>query len=110
LVGAVRQEDMVARLGGDEFVIALWEIGQADEGVTKLVEKVIEAVSQPYRINSRDVSITASVGVGIYPTHGDEVVALMKSADQALIEAKRTGKNDFRIAARSDLIGITRLK
>ena len=110
LVGAVRQEDMVARLGGDEFVIALWEIGQADEGVTKLVEKVIEAVSQPYRIDSRDVSITASVGVGIYPTHGDEVVALMKSADQALIEAKRTGKNDFRIAARSDLIGITRLK
>ena len=99
LVSAVRQEDMVARLGGDEFVIALWEIGQADEGVTKLVEKVIEAVSQPYRINSREVSITASVGVGIYPTHGDDVLTLMKSADQALMEAKRTGKNDFRIAA-----------
>ena len=109
LVAAVRQEDMVARLGGDEFVIALWEISHTD-GVTALVAKVIEAVSQPYNINNCDVNITASVGVGIYPTHGEEVVSLMKSADQALFEAKRTGKNDFRIAARSDLIGIARLK
>jgi len=98
LVAAVRQEDTVARMGGDEFVIALWELSHADD-VTGLVSKVIQAVSQPYRIQDRDVRITASVGVGIYPTHGEEVETLMKSADLALYEAKHTGKNNYRIAA-----------
>ncbi len=98
LVAAVRQEDTVARLGGDEFVIALWESNHAD-GVARLVSKVIRAVSQPYRIHDRDVNITASVGVGIYPTHGEEAETLMKSADLALYDAKRAGKNNYRIAA-----------
>ena len=49
------------------------------------------------------MNITVSVGVGIYPTHGEEVDTLMKSADLALHEAKRTGKNDYRIAAYSDM-------
>jgi diguanylate cyclase (GGDEF)-like protein len=107
LVAAVRQEDTVARLGGDEFVIALWELNHAD-GVAKLVSKVIQAVSQPYTIQGRDVSITVSVGVSIYPTHGEEVETLMKSADLALYEAKRTGKNDYRIATRTDLLAMAR--
>jgi two-component system, cell cycle response regulator len=98
LVAAVRQQDTVARLGGDEFVIALWELSQADD-VARLASKVIQAVSQSYRIQGRDVNITASVGVGIYPTHGDAVETLMKRADLALYDAKRAGKNGFRIAA-----------
>jgi two-component system cell cycle response regulator len=102
LVAAVRQEDTVARLGGDEFVIVLWELLHAD-GVAKLVSKVIQAVSQPYSIQDRCVSMTVSVGVGIYPLHGEDVETLMKSADLALYEAKRTGKNDYRIAMRPDL-------
>lgn len=107
LVAAVRQEDTVARLGGDEFVIALWELSHAD-GVAKLVSKVMQAVSQPYCIQDRGVSMTVSVGVGIYPTHGEEVETLMKSADMALYEAKRTGKNDYRIAAHIDLLAMPR--
>jgi len=107
LAAAVRQEDTVARMGGDEFVIGLWELNHA-EGVAKLVTKVIQAVSQPYRIQDREVRITASVGVGIYPLHGDEVETLMKSADLALYEAKRTGKNVYRIAARRDLLAVVR--
>jgi two-component system, cell cycle response regulator len=98
LVAAVRQQDTVARLGGDEFVIALWELSQADD-VARLASKVIQAVSQSYRIQGLDVNITASVGVGIYPTHGDAVETLMKRADMALYDAKRSGKNGFRIAA-----------
>ena len=107
LVAAVRQEDTVARMGGDEFVIALWELTHAD-GVAKLVSKVIQAVSQPYSIQGHDVNITASAGVGIYPTHGEQVETLMKNADLALFEAKRTGKNDYRIAARPDQLAVTR--
>lgn len=99
LVAAVRQEDTVARLGGDEFVIGLWNLKHAD-AVASLVLKVIQAVSQPYRIQGRDVRMTASIGVGIYPTHGEEVETLMKSADLAMYEAKRTNKNDYRSAHR----------
>jgi len=107
LTAAVRQEDTVARMGGDEFVIGLWELNHA-EGVAKLVTKVIQAVSQPYRIQDREVHVTASVGVGIYPLHGDAVETLMKSADLALFEAKRTGKNNYRMAARTDLLAVVR--
>ncbi len=103
LVAAVRQEDTVARLGGDEFVIVLWELTHA-EGVATLVSKMVRAMSQPYSIEGRDVNLTVSVGVSIYPMHGEGVETLMKSADQALYEAKRTGKNDYRIAAHNDLL------
>ncbi len=101
LVAAVRQEDTVARMGGDEFVIGLWELSHADE-VTKLVSKVIHAMSQPYHIQGSDVNLSASIGVSIYPAHGDEVGTLMKSADLALYEAKRAGKNGYRIAQRPE--------
>jgi diguanylate cyclase (GGDEF)-like protein len=103
LVAAVRQEDTVARLGGDEFVIALPELAHGDD-VAELVSKVIQAMSQPYNIQGRDVNVTASVGVSIYPTHGEDVETLMKSADLALYEAKRSGKNDYRISAYADLL------
>ncbi|MFZ3042474.1 MAG: diguanylate cyclase [Thiobacillus sp.] len=102
LVAAVREEDTVARMGGDEFVIGLWESADA-EGVAGLASKVIQAVSPPYRILGREVRITASVGVAMYPKHGKEAEMLMRRADQALYEAKRAGKNDYRIAARGDL-------
>ncbi len=102
LEAAVRQEDTVARMGGDEFVIGLWEISHAD-AAARLASKIIQAVSQPYRIQDRSVSVTASVGVGIYPHHGEDVETLLKRADLALYEAKHSGKNDYRIAARSDL-------
>jgi diguanylate cyclase (GGDEF)-like protein len=101
LVSAVRQEDTVARLGGDEFVIALWELNHPDS-VSSLVSKIIQTVSQPYSIDGRTLCMTVSVGIGIYPTHGEDVETLMKGADKALYEAKRTGKNDYRIATRID--------
>ena len=50
--------------------------------------------------------MTASIGVSIYPTHGEEAETLMKSADLALYEAKRNGKNDYRIAARTEQLAM----
>jgi two-component system, cell cycle response regulator len=101
LVATVREEDTVARLGGDEFIIALWHVSGTDDAAT-VASKVIEAVSQPYGIEGHTLSITISAGVGVYPVHGEDADTLMKSADQALYEAKRAGKNAYRISERTD--------
>src|SRR5450756_3223606 len=101
LVATVREEDTVARLGGDEFIIALWHVSGIDDAA-KVALKVIEAVSQPYAIEGHTVSITTSAGVGIYPVHGEDADTLMKSADLALYEAKRAGKNAYRISERTE--------
>jgi diguanylate cyclase (GGDEF)-like protein len=102
LLGAVRQEDTVARVGGDEFVIALPELSHAED-MAELVSKVIQVVSQPWSFQGRGARVTASVGVSIYPTHGEDVETLMKSADLALYEAKHSGKNAYRISGYADL-------
>jgi len=60
--------------------------------------RVIEAVSQPYLIEGHAVSVATSAGVSIYPDHGEDADTLMKSADLALYEAKRAGKNAYRIS------------
>ena len=96
LSAAVREEDTVARLGGDEFVIVLHLSGGADAG--PVASKIIKAVSQPYDIEGQAVGITISAGVALYPVHGEDAETLMKSADLALYEAKRSGKNAYRIA------------
>ncbi len=101
LVATVREEDTVVRLGGDEFIIALWHISGADYASTVAL-KVLEAVARSYGIEGQTVRITASAGLGIYPVHGEDADTLMKSADLALYEAKRAGKNAFRIAKRID--------
>ena len=107
LVATVREEDTVARLGGDEFIIVLWHVSGTDVAATVAL-KVIEALSQPYDIEGHTVSITTSAGVGVYPVHGEDADTLMKSADLALYEAKRAGKNAYRIAERTGLSAVAR--
>jgi diguanylate cyclase (GGDEF)-like protein len=97
LLAAVREEDTVARLGGDEFMIALWHVNGSDD-TGKVAAKLIDAVAQPYEIDGHTVTITISAGASIYPGDGEDADALMKSADVALYEAKRAGKNTYRIA------------
>jgi diguanylate cyclase (GGDEF)-like protein len=97
LVATVREEDTVARLGGDEFLISLWHVSGADFAA-QAAQRVIEAVSRPFDIEGREVSVTASAGVAIYPIHGEDAETLIKSADLALYQAKHVGKNACRIA------------
>jgi two-component system cell cycle response regulator len=107
LVATVREEDTVARVGGDEFIVGLWHIRSRDDAAT-VASKVIEVVSKPYDIEGHSVSITASAGIGIYPLHGEDADTLMKSADQALYETKRAGKNAYRVSGRTDLSAVAR--
>lgn len=102
LTTTVREEDTVARLGGDEFIIALWHV-TGPEDAARVALKMIEAISQPYSIEGHAVHITTSLGVSIYPVHGEDANTLMKNADKALYEAKHAGKNVYRISERTNL-------
>lgn len=84
----IRETDMAARLGGDEFVVLLE--GLSDTADARMVAvKIVQALEQPYDIGSHRVSISASVGISLYPEHGDSMQALMSNADSAMYYAKR---------------------
>jgi diguanylate cyclase (GGDEF)-like protein len=107
LVRTVREEDTVGRTGGDEFILVLSHISGPSHADT-VARKAIEALSQPFDIEGNAVSITTSAGVAIYPVHGEDVDTLTKSADLALYEAKRAGKNVHRISTRADSSAVER--
>ena len=97
LGAVVRREDIVARVGGDEFVIVLQRLTRASDP-SRMAERVIASLALPYAADG-DLSITASVGIAIYPDHGHTWGALSTSADGALYAAKRGGKNKYVVAA-----------
>lgn len=106
ILATVREEDTVARPGGDEFIISLWHVSDIGYAAT-VASRAIEALAQPYDIEGKTVSITASAGVSTYPDHGADSDALLKSADLALYEAKHAGKNAYRIAERPSPVTVT---
>jgi diguanylate cyclase (GGDEF)-like protein len=95
LVESVRSSDTVSRQGGDEFVILLPEVGRAEDAALA-ADKILAAVSRPHRIDSRDVHVTASMGIGVFPADGADAETLLKSADLALFHAKAQGRSNHR--------------
>jgi diguanylate cyclase (GGDEF)-like protein/PAS domain S-box-containing protein len=91
---ALRDVDTLARMGGDEFVAVLSNVGSVQD-CTQLVTRVLSACAQPVHINGQDVQVTASIGVTLYPQDNAEPDLLMRHADQAMYEAKQSGKNKF---------------
>ncbi|WP_116367060.1 sensor domain-containing protein [Parahaliea mediterranea] len=94
LVNALREEDTVARLGGDEFVLILEQIPDANVAA-RLVEKLLKALAEPFRIEGRDIHVLASMGICLYPGDGDDTQTLLRNADAALFRAKERGRNTF---------------
>ena len=95
LCGVVaREEDTVSRLGGDEFVILLPRlIRELDAAM--IAERVLNALSQSFLIGEHRIEISASIGIAVYPQHGEDLTVLMKNADTAMYSAKRNGRNSF---------------
>jgi diguanylate cyclase (GGDEF)-like protein/PAS domain S-box-containing protein len=93
LLSCVRSSDTVSRQGGDEFIILLSEVTHVQD-VTMTADKVLTAVRRPHRIDGRDVHITVSVGIAVYPADGVGAEALLKSADLALSNAKTGGRGN----------------
>ncbi|MEW6118314.1 MAG: EAL domain-containing protein, partial [Nitrospirota bacterium] len=94
LKASVREADMIARMGGDEYTILLSQVNHEEDIVT-IVEKIIAAFKQPYSIDSRELHITVSIGISIYPNDGDDAGILMQNADTAMYHAKEEGRNNY---------------
>lgn len=94
----VRQSDTVARLGGDEFVVALENIAGCDAAANIARKIVIEAGKSIELDSAAEARVSASVGVACFPDHADNVDALLKRADEAMYEAKSSGRNAWRMA------------
>ncbi|GIT98349.1 EAL domain-containing protein [Sulfurovum sp. TSL1] len=90
----LREEDTLSRHGGDEFIIVLPDIDA--DGAAHVAEKLIHIISQSYTIEKFEVSITPSIGIGLYPTDGSTVESLIKSSDAAMQRAKHDGRNCYR--------------
>lgn len=94
LSSCVRAEDTVARLGGDEFVVLLEEIGARD-GVLLVVKKILDAVPRPVMLEGREVRVSSSIGISIYPGDGQEADELIRHADEAMYQAKHQGRDAY---------------
>jgi len=95
----LREQDTVARLGGDEFVVTLLLLKRTEHAAV-VAEKLLVAVSgTPYSIEGRELSITASIGISVFPDDGKDVNELIKNADAALYHAKKMGRNNFQFYA-----------
>lgn len=95
LTACVRETDTVARLGGDEFVILLTDVPQPGD-VDRVAEKILSALSRPIEVDGRDVFVTASIGVSLYPRDGDHGEILLRYADMAMYRVKEHGRNSVR--------------
>ncbi len=87
----LRKTDIIARLGGDEFIILLPMTEKIHARM--IARKIILAVQEPYTINEYTITATSSIGVSIYPLHGEKVEELINNADEALYYAKENGRN-----------------
>ncbi|AHI30092.1 EAL domain-containing protein [Marinobacter similis] len=89
--GMIRENDTFGRISGDEFVLILDSLSQPSDA-HQFAQRIIETISQPYRLDSGDLLLSASVGVAIYPEDGDSAELLLRNADLAMYKAKQRGK------------------
>lgn len=94
LQASVRLEDTVARMGGDEFIILLPEVSN-DEQAAGAARKILSTIEEPIRLEGHEFRMTTSIGIAIFPEHGEDTEKLLRNADVALYDAKRHGKNNF---------------
>ena len=106
LKGITRDVDTVARLGGDEFMLILTgseknsqdeTLAEYEEHIKTKAAEILEKVAQPCVVEDMEFSVTASIGIAIFPEDGDDPHILLKNADTAMYRGKRKGRNTFEV-------------
>lgn len=90
----------VSRLGGDEFTLILTGMS-VDQDVGQVARRVLEVLSEPFSLDGREVRMTASIGIALYPNDGEDVDSLLRNADTAMYSAKKQGRNGFQYYSKS---------
>lgn len=90
LTSSVREEDLVSRIGGDEFIIVFEETSK--EELEVISSRIIQNIGNPYYFSEKKAHVTPSIGIALFPEHGDEIDSLMDHADKAMYAAKSNGK------------------
>ncbi|MCQ4348924.1 EAL domain-containing protein [Pseudomonas stutzeri] len=88
----LREVDTVARLGGDEFIVLMPTIAQTSD-VERVASKLMGAFSNPFNAGGHEFFMSSSMGISLFPEHGDDVATLVKNADAAMYRAKARGRN-----------------
>jgi diguanylate cyclase (GGDEF)-like protein/PAS domain S-box-containing protein len=96
----LREGDSVARLGGDEFVIGLPGLRDTDD-VMRMAGEVLEALRLPFFIDRRELHVSGSIGISLYPSDGLDADALMRAADTAMYHAKEKGRDNYQFFTES---------
>lgn len=87
-------EKHIARLGGDEFTIILTGVSKV-EHVATVARRIVNELPKPYTIEGHEIAITTSVGISMYPADGKDANILLKHADTAMYQAKKSGRNNY---------------
>jgi diguanylate cyclase (GGDEF)-like protein len=88
----LREGDTIARVGGDEFVASLPDI-HSNVNLFQIAKKMLSIISVPIESEGRELHLTASIGIALYPEHGSDAETLVRKADMAMHSAKRLGRN-----------------
>jgi diguanylate cyclase (GGDEF)-like protein len=94
----VRDGDTVARFGGDEFTLLVPRMESVDDAA-KIAQKIIEVLKIPFQIADRELFVTTSIGIGLYPVDGVDPETLVRNADTAMYRAKEQGRDNYQLYA-----------
>lgn len=94
--GCVRESDTISRIGGDEFIVLLPFI-ETDQDAMMVAEKILFSLSQMFELAVHKIHISSSIGIAVYPEHGDQDNILVKNADIAMYFAKESGRNNAKL-------------
>jgi len=93
----VSEVDTVARVGGDEFLVLIDSVSDREQ-LAAIAQTLVDTIAQPLRLDDARFSVSASLGIALFPQHGSDFEGLRKCADAAMYQAKSAGKNGFSFA------------
>ena len=103
----VREQDTVGRLGGDEFIVLLGGLKQPEDALP-VAEKLLHCFQDPFKLQHRELVVTASMGIAIYPNNGESPAELLRNSDTAMYASKAQGCNTCHFFTKEMNMGVTR--